>query len=176
MSNKDNFFYGYKCFNKGLTNRYGIKYEVGKEYHCDKEIKFGNNGHGFHVCKRLEDTLKFFDKDIDIAYVKCYGTYDKIKENKENDYNDNYDMYAFEYMVIEKILTREDIILYALNLNEERIKKFLMYFKLTSAEKNIFKEKFKNCQYMLNFIAYYQEDDKEAFTHHEKRLLKKKTL
>lgn len=169
-------FNGYKCFNKGLTNRYGIKYEIGKEYHCDKEIKFGNNGHGFHVCKRLEDTLKFFDSNIDIAYVKCYGKYDEIKDTQENDYNDNYDMYAFEYMIIEKILSREEIISYALNLNDERIKKFLMYFKLTPEEKNIFKNKYKDRQHILNFIAYYQDGDKEAFTHREKRLSKKKTM
>ncbi len=80
-------FIGYKCFNKGLINRYGTKFCIEKTYHCDKQIKFGNNGHGFHVCKRLEDTLRYFDamnKEVDICIVECYGKYDK----QEDDYYD----------------------------------------------------------------------------------------
>ena len=45
---------GYKCFNKGLINRYGKKFEVGKIYHQDGDIKFGINGNGFHMCSNLE--------------------------------------------------------------------------------------------------------------------------
>ena len=45
---------GFKCFNKGLINRYGMQFELNKVYHCDGEIIFGNHGNGFHMCKYLE--------------------------------------------------------------------------------------------------------------------------
>ena len=164
MPKGEKIFYGYKIFNKGLTNRYGKKFEIGKTYHCDKEIKFGNEGHGFHVALRLEDALKYFDNNIDIAYVKCYGKYDEIKDTKENEANDNYDMYAYEYMVIEKVLTREEIIQYILDKWEERVIKFIMYFPLTEEEKQIFYEKYNTNDRIKKYIAYYQNNDKEAFT------------
>ena len=160
-------FNGYKCFDKGLINRYGIKYEVGKLYHCDGQITFGNNGNGFHVCKRLEDTLRYFDamnKEIDIAKVKCYGKY----EEYEDDYNGYYDMYAYEYMEIEKVLTREEIINYGLKLYEFRAKRFISLYKLTPEEINLFKEKYQNNIDILNTIAYYQEGDKEVYNHYIK--------
>ena len=52
---------GYKCFNENLTNRYNTKFEIGKIYHVNGNIKFGNNGNGFHICKNLEDTLRYFN-------------------------------------------------------------------------------------------------------------------
>ena len=160
-------FNGYKCFNKGLVNRYDTKFEVGKLYHCDNEIKFGNDGNGFHVCKRLEDTLRFFDamnKEVDIAKVQCYGNYDK----GEDDYNEYYDMYAFEYMIIEKVLTREEIINYGINLYEMRLNRFLSLYKLSQEEITLFKEKFKNNINVLNTIAYYQEGDKDIYNRYVK--------
>lgn len=165
MNEEKNVTYGYKCFNKGLTNRHGRKFEIGKVYHCDKEIKFGNEGHGFHMALRLEDTLKYFDKDIDIAYVKCYGKYDEIPDTKENEDNDNYDMFAFEYMVIESVLTREEIIAYMLGLNiwEDRVIKFLAYFKLTEEEKRLFRERFRENSKIQDYISYYQDGDTEVF-------------
>ena len=51
---------GYKCFNENLINRYGTKFEIGKIYHANGNIKFGNKGNGFHLCKNLEDTLRYF--------------------------------------------------------------------------------------------------------------------
>ncbi len=65
---------GYKCFNSDLTNRYGSKFEVGKTYHAKGDIKFGNNGNGFHMCKNMEDTLRYFDafNDNVLNYIKYY--------------------------------------------------------------------------------------------------------
>ena len=48
---------GYKAFNKGLTNRYGRKFEIGKQYSLDGKISFGNDGNGFHFCKNIEEVL-----------------------------------------------------------------------------------------------------------------------
>ena len=165
-------FEGYKCFNKGLVNRYGFKFEEEKIYHCEGEIKFGNDGNGFHVCKRLEDTLRYFDAmngEIDICEVNCYGNSDEGKD----DYNEYYDMYAYEYMVIKKILSREEIIDYAIKLNEIRAKRFISLFKLTDEEIVLFKEKFKKNNLILNTIAYYQEGNKDAYNNSyvKKRIL-----
>ena len=161
-------FKGYKCFDKGLINRYGTKFEVGKEYHCDKEIKFGNDGNGFHVCKRLEDTLRYFDAmegEIDIAEVSCHGKYQEF----EDDYNGYYDMFAYEYLKIDKVLTREEIIDYGLNLYDFRVKRFISLYKLTNEEIKLFKDKFNTNIDVLNTIAYYQEKDSEAFNHYTKK-------
>lgn len=158
----DNMLSGYKCFNKDLTNRYGQKFEVGVLYHCNKDIKFGNDGHGFHMCVHLEDTLRYFDAmndEVNICKVNCYGK----KELYEDNYYGYYDMYATEYMVIEKILTREEIIFYALGLEEDRLTRFISLFKLTEKEKQLFLDKFSRCQNVLDYIAYYQNDDKEVF-------------
>lgn len=177
---KDEIIFGYKCFNKGLINRYGYQFEVGKTYHTDGIIKYGNHGNGYHIAKRLEDTLKFFTKDdeygniilnedIDIVYVRCYGEYDEIPDNYEFDYAGDYDMYACEYMKIIKILTRDEILEYALSISSEQLKRFLMYFKLTEEEKVLFKEKYQNDNYILNYIAYYQDGNKEMFTKRRKK-------
>lgn len=160
--NGDIYTKGYKCFDKNLTNRYGMKFEIGKTYHTDGKIKFGNDGNGFHMCLRLEDTLRYFDainNDVDICQVVGFGK----KDIGEDSYNDYYDMYAFENMYIAKLLTREEIINYAIKLYDYRIKRFISQFKLTEEEINIFKEKFKHNPSILEYIAYYQEDDKEAF-------------
>ena len=59
---------GYKCFNEDLTNRYGFKFEVGNTYKVDGIIKFGIDGNGFHMCERLEDTLRYFDAmNLDVS-------------------------------------------------------------------------------------------------------------
>ena len=160
-------FKGYKCFDKGVINRYGTRFEIGKIYHCDNTIKFGNNGHGFHVCKRLEDTLRYFDamnEEIDMAKVTCYGNYQEY----EDDYNEYYDMYAFEYMIIDEIMSREAIITYGLKLSEIRVKRFISQIKLTTEEIMLFKEKFKYNDNVLKTISYYQEGNEEAYNTYTK--------
>ncbi len=161
-----NIITGYKCFDKGLTNRYGKKFEINKLYHCPGEIKFGNHGNGFHMCARLEDTLKFFDcknSEVDIAKVTCFGEYDEIPATYESEYAGDYDMYAYEYMIIDKILTREEIIEYILSTYPERVNRFLMHFKLTEDEKELFYTAYKDNVVVLQYLDYYQNNDKDAF-------------
>ena len=161
-------FVGYKCFNKDLTNRYGMKYEVGKLYHVPGKVKFGNDGNGFHTCLRLEDTLRYFDAMHDmvaIGIVRCFGEYQEFEDNN----NDWYDMYVYQNMIIEKIMLREEIIAYALSLHAERAKRFISLFRLSEDEIILFKDKFKNDISVLNHIAYYQEDDKDVFNRYVKK-------
>ena len=154
--------YGYKCFDKGLVNRYGVKFQVGKLYHIDNDIVFGVNGNGFHMCINLEDTLRFFDafvNEVEICRVICFG-----KCNKSfDDYNEFYDMYACEYMYIEKKLSREEIIDYMLLTNENRVKRFISLFKLNQREQQLFRDKFKNSSSVLDQIEFYQNNKKDVF-------------
>ena len=60
------FVIGYKAFNKDFTNRYGDKFKIGKIYHADGEIKWGNNGNGFHLCKHIEDCFRYVNPNDSI--------------------------------------------------------------------------------------------------------------
>ena len=84
-------------------------------------------------------------------------------------------MFAFEYMVIKKLLTREEIIDYGLNLFGEQLERFVSLFKLTNEEIEVFKNKFQMYPQTLKFIAYYQEGDKDAFKRNTE-YTKKKTM
>lgn len=153
---------GYKCFNKDMTNNYGKKFESGKKYIAIGDIKFGNQGNGYHMCKNLEDTLRYFDyqnNDICICLVKGSG---KIVENSD-EYYGYYDTYSVECIEIIKKLNREEIIKYAINLNIERLKRFIACFKLTKEEIIYFKEIFKHCNQIIEYIEYYQENNYNVF-------------
>ena len=92
---------GYKAFYKGLINNYGMKFSVGKIYFMPGVIKFGLNGNGFHMCKNIEDTFRYFntfDYDIDICEVK--GSLD-VCEGKD-EYYGYYDMYSVKLIEILK--------------------------------------------------------------------------
>lgn len=153
---------GYKCFNKGLKNRYGDSFEIGITYHATGEIKFGNNGNGFHMCLNLEDTLRYFDgmnDEIEICEVYGFG---EMKEHSD-DYNEYYNLYATEYMFINRILTREEIINEMLKVDIHRAKRFIMGFRLTKDEIELFKSKFKNEKMIYDAIEYYQKNDKKVY-------------
>ena len=148
-----NIIYGFKCFKKGLISNYGDYFEEGKVYHVSNPI-YGKNG--YHICMNLEDTLRFFDtfkEEVDIAYVKGYGD---INESFD-DYNEYYHLYSCEYLEIIHVLTREEIINYALNLSFLRVKRFLELFKLSLDELKLFEEKYKNNSYVNSSINYYQK-------------------
>ncbi len=151
---------GYKCFNKGLTSRYGDKYEIGRVYHKDGIIAFSHNG--FHMCLNLEDTLRYFDsfkEDIEIAQVVGSGMIHEYRD----DYNAFYNVYVTEYLNIIHVLTREEIISYALNLDDFPLKRFISLYKLNKDEIELFKEKYKDNDYIISAINYYQENDLEIY-------------
>lgn len=153
---------GYKCFQKGLTNNYGMQFEVGKTYSITNPISFGIEGNGYHLCARMQDTLRFFefDEEKDICLVLGFG--EKIKHSDE--YYGYYDMYAVKNLYIVKKLSREEIIQLAINLNPIHVPRFIQGFKLTSDEINMFKERFNKEPYILEAIQYYQEHDLEAYS------------
>ena len=143
---------GYKAFNNDKTNRYGKKFIEGQVYHNYHDLKFGNNGHGFHMCTSLCDVFRYFGSDASVAKVIGFGNcicYD-------DKYYGYYDMYVTANLYIEKFLSREEIIKEMLNKSSFEIKKFLSTFTLNAIEKNLFLEKFKTDEEITNLILYYQ--------------------
>ena len=158
---------GYKCFNKDFTNRYGRKFSIGQIYVAPGIIIFGNNGNGFHLCKNIEDTFRYYDTS-NIIVCEVIGSGEYVEYSDE--YNEYYDMYSVEKLQIIRELSREEIIEEGLNLNEIRVKRFLSTFKLTQEEIDNFKSKFRNNRNILNILAYYQENNKDIYN--QKKLTK----
>ncbi len=154
--------HGYKAFYKGLINRYGLSFEEGKTYTVDGDLQFGNEGNGFHFCKRLEDTLRYFpasEEEIDVAEVTSLGD---VVEGFD-DYYGYYDMYCTNKIRIDKVLSRADIISHFYHLPEHEVLRFIQGFLLTPDEIELFKILFKDNKNILNCIAYYQEKDTEVY-------------
>ena len=149
---------GYKAFYKGLVNKYGFKYEEGKIYTIDGNIKYGEDGNGFHFCKRLEDTYRYFseeEQELVFTEVTGYGKIDTYHDHKFG----FFDMYCAEKISIDKVLTREEIINMYINMDSyhnTRLLKFLSLYKLTYDEIKRFKERFKNDRDVQDIIDFYQ--------------------
>ena len=143
---------GYKAFNSNHTNRYGKKFINGQVYHNNHDLKFGNNGHGFHMCTSLCDVFRYFDSEATAAKVIGFGNCIRY----DDEYYGYYDMYAVANLFIEKLATAYIIITEMLNRSSFEIKKFLSTFSLNDMEKNLFLEKFKNDEEITNLILYYQ--------------------
>ena len=169
---------GYKAFNKDHTNRYQKLFEEGKIFRIpeNKHLKFGVDGCGYHFCKRLEDTLRYFpalEEEIAIASVTSIG---EVVESFD-DYNGYYDMYTARELKINHFLERKEIIDIFLempvsSLSSPRLERFLSQFKLTSDELMLFKEKCQGISRLENTIGWYQENDKEAFNIDAKQKVK----
>jgi len=151
---------GFKCFKKGLINRYGMIFELGKVYHDDKEIKFHQSG--FHMCTNLEDTLRYFDafnEEVDIASVIGSGKINKY----DDEYNGFYDMYSVEYLQVCHVLTRDEIMNYVLDLPPMRVKRFISLYKLSKEELLIFYDKYYNNIPITNALNYYQNEKEKVY-------------
>ena len=129
--------YGFKVFLKGLKNKYGYTFEVGKLYLANGPISWGNIGNGFHFCQNLEDCLRYFDvqnEEIEIAFVRGFG---HIKKH-DDEYFGYLDMFVSEGIDIIRVLTREEILEYMLETDELRQLRFMRDFNLTPEEKALF--------------------------------------
>ncbi len=127
---------GYKGFNKDLTNRYGNKFEVGKVYHVDGEIKWGNYGNGFHLCVHIEDCFRYVDPSTSVM-TEVIG-FGKLLEY-DDEYYGYYDMYVCENLKVVRVIPREEIISMMLNANSYRKDRFIRDFNLTEEELELFK-------------------------------------
>lgn len=154
--------YGYKAFNSDGTNMNNKTFLPGIVYHCDGKISFGPYGNGYHFALRLEDTIRYCDYDNllrqpVIASVVGSGT---IVEG-EDLYNGYFDLYSASDIEIIKYLTRQEIIDYALNLDELRLMRFLSLFKLNEDEYKLFEGKSKCID---DTIAYYQKRELDTYS------------
>ena len=153
---------GYKCFNNDFTNNYGKKFEVGKKYTSVGKIKYGTSGNGFHMCKDIENTFRYFDalnNDVKVCIVLGSGNIINYKD----EYNEYYDMYCVENIEILKLLTREEIINIGLNLDIYGAKRFVSEFRLTKEEIEKFLEKYKKYPQVMLAIEYYQNNNKDIY-------------
>lgn len=157
---------GYKAFNDDHTNRYGVLFEEGMTYKTDGVVSFGvNSMGGYHMCRNLEDTLRFFDglpEDPVVAEVEGFG---KIVPY-EDDYEGYYDMYSVENLTIKRFLTREEMLLTILDdpsIFDDRVCRFIQGVRMNPAEIELFKETFEDSPKILKSLAYYQENDKDVY-------------
>ena len=158
---------GYKAFNKGLTNRYGMKFNEGETYTVSGNLRFGNDGNGFHFCKRMEDTLRYFpamEEEIDIAKVTALG---EVVEAEDNYYG-YYDMFCTDMIRIDKKLSREEIIKMYLNMPDYRVIRFIQGFKLNPVEVEMFKLRYGEDENIMKAIAYYQLGDKDVYNRYKR--------
>lgn len=154
--------HGYKAFNKGLTNRYGMEFKEGETYTCSGSLRFGNDGNGFHFCERLEDTLRYFpakEEEIDIAKVTALGD---LVESEDNYYG-YYDMFCTDKIRIDKVLKREEILGMFLNTYDARVIRFLQGFSLTPEEIELFRFRYQDRGDILDAISYYQEGKLDTY-------------
>ena len=160
---------GYKAFDNGLINRYGRKFEIDETYTTTGDISFGNNGKGYHFCKNIEDTLRYFDaKTKDIVIAEVTGSEEIVTFNDE--YNGYYDMYSARTIKIDRIIDREELIEMFLTkiTSELRVMRFIQLYKLTSLEIERFKTRYHKSINILNTISYYQESKLDTYKNQDK--------
>ncbi len=156
MDNKE--VIGYKVFYNGLINRYGKKFDIGKEYRVNGQIQWGNHGNGFHMCSYPEDCFRYFESDDDLVLTKVRGFGHMYCVDDE--YYGYYDMYVCEGIEILYVYSREELIEMMLNSYEWSVERFLITHSLSSMEIEKFKEAYKHADDILRCIDYYQEKNK----------------
>ncbi len=170
---------GYKAFNGNHTNRYGMPFLEGRDYHVDGPISFGNNGNGFHMCVHLSDVFRFFaPNDITVAEVVGSG---EIQEGSMDDWVESYfDMYSVSDIHISKFLSREEIIEKMANASSSDIIKFFATFKVSEEEAlrvlrgNV--DKYNHNRALMAYLYYVKGINIYAFSDEEKTQYLKKVL
>lgn len=146
---------GYKAFNKNATNRYGMPFAEGETYKVTGEIRFGNDGNGFHMCTALSDVFRFVNAIKDeVLVAEVTGKGKRVA--RDDIYYGYYDMYCVEEITIDRFLSREEIISMMLNSPSYEVMKFFITFRLTESEKILFARKFRNDVNVMKSLLYYQ--------------------
>ena len=128
---------GYKAFNKDMLAMNNIKFEIGKQMHIDGPIKAGPiDGNGFHFCINFEDTFRFvsFESNVLLCEIKAFG---KISHEYCDEYNGYYGIYSCSDIILERIISREEIInkeelvkIRKIILNNLNLNKYFEYYQL----------------------------------------------
>ena len=161
---------GYKAFYKDKTNRYGMLFEEGEKYSCSGELKFGNDGNGFHFCTHLSDVFRYYSsEDCVVARVVGSGSY--LAYNDE--YYGYYDMYVTSELEIKNYMTREEVISEMLGASEYDVLKFIKTFKLLPHENIMFINAFYDKTVLYENLLYYQLNVKNIFGKNDGPILRK---
>ena len=149
---------GFKVFDKTFKARNGCFFEEGKIYKYDGGIIPQKKG--FHFAKRLEDTLRYSNSDIeDVIISEVTGIGNVIEFSDE--YFGYYDLYVTDKISIDRVLSREEIIDYICALeDDDRICRFIACMKLNPKEIRLFLDRSIK---VLKTIEYYQFGNKKAF-------------
>ena len=158
---------GYKAFKKGLINIWDKEFEIGKKYIVDSK----HQEYNYHFCECLEDVFVFY-KESDTQVCEVIGSGNIIKN-----YNEYYDVgiIASSELEIIRVINREEIINFFLSMTgyyPERIKNFLIRFRLTDNEIKLFINKFQNNQEIINTIKYHYQLDKNIYKRKIKQINK----
>lgn len=131
---------GFKAFKSDLKNKYGVKFELGKIYSKNPDtLRFGENGHGYHMTSKLADTFRFFNPTLDNVYCEVVG-FGKIVE-QDNYLYDSAPMYVVEKFKVIRVLSREDIFNYIYQSDIDEFRRCLALYPLTKEELKILREK-----------------------------------
>lgn len=165
---------GYKAFNPGLTNQFGMPFEEGKTYTVTGEIKKGRNGNGYHFAANLEDSIHFIIDEDHEEVVVAQVTGEGIIITFETEDGEFSDLYVTSQLTINHILTREEIINHMLERHAVFAQRFIKKFPLTPEERQLFKTQFANDFAFQKAMAYYQEGEKDVYKRAYKSLVKAK--
>lgn len=153
---------------KCVYNQCGTPYELNREYELSGELKYSKNG--FHFSIYPEETLRFRDRsngllasDFTIVEIEADGKIECGDDYLENEKFDTIGVYASSRMTVLRILPREEVFNIILNSkNPLRMRKYIMFVKLTTEEIDLVKE-YYNDFCTLGYIGYYQYNDEKAF-------------
>ena len=153
---------GYKAFNKDSTNRYGKPFTEGETYIVTGDIKFGNDGNGFHMCTSLSDVFRYVNAtEEEVLVAKVTGRGKKVCV--DDDYYGYYDMYACEEITIDKFLSREEVIEEILNASSYQVKKFIVTCKISDEEVVEFLKRFRGDTEVIKALLYYHFGIEEVY-------------
>ena len=133
---------GYKAFNANMTNKNGVKFEVGETYTENNCIvSFNVDESGFMFCERLEDTIFFAPDRDNIAFAEITALGEIVEgESGQGTYED---IYTTNKMRVDRVIPREEVIEIFLNMrNTERLTRFIQMFNLTPEELAMFYERY----------------------------------
>lgn len=161
--NNQNYIEGYKAFDSNFTALNNTKFKPHEHKHIDGIIKAGPiNGHGFHLCTNFEDTFRFVGDNPILCEVIGFGT---ISTEYLDEYNGYYGIYACSDIYIKRIITREEIIKMASDLNEDRLFRLIQTYKMTDDEIKTINVINKNAKRLRiqKTIDYYHNKNKDAY-------------
>lgn len=148
---------GYKVLDGEGKTMNGDICKEGTILNIDGEISYRNRG--FHFAEHLEDTLRFCNAFLEPVIIVTVTALGDIL-SYEDSYYGYYGLHVTNKLRIEHVLTREEIISYALKLDDFALGRFLSLYPLTKDEISLFSSRSFTIQ---NIIKFYQLGEKDVY-------------